>query len=47
MFDGLRRELETHIHMEEAILFPFIIRYASAAAQRLPLPMLRKNSARV
>ena len=38
VFSGLRQELEMHMHKEEVILFPFIGRYAAAAAKCLPLP---------
>jgi regulator of cell morphogenesis and NO signaling len=38
VFVGLRRELEMHLHKEEAILFPFIVQYGRAASRNQPTP---------
>jgi regulator of cell morphogenesis and NO signaling len=38
VYAGLREELESHLHKEEAILFPFIEEYGRAEASGAPLP---------
>jgi regulator of cell morphogenesis and NO signaling len=38
VFAGLRRELEMHLHKEEAILFPFIMQYGRAESRNQPVP---------
>jgi regulator of cell morphogenesis and NO signaling len=38
VFAGLRQELETHLHKEEAILFPFIVQYGRAESRNQPIP---------
>lgn len=38
VFAGLRRELEMHLHKEEAILFPFIVQYGYAESRNQPTP---------
>jgi regulator of cell morphogenesis and NO signaling len=38
VFAGLRRELEAHLHKEEAILFPFIVQYGRAESRNQPVP---------
>ena len=38
VFAGLRSELETHLHKEETILFPFIELYGRAELQNRPVP---------
>lgn len=38
VFEGLRAELEMHLHKEEVILFPFIMEYGRAAARNLRTP---------
>jgi regulator of cell morphogenesis and NO signaling len=38
VFAALRAELETHMHKEEAILFPFIEQYGRAEVQNRPVP---------
>jgi len=38
VFEGLRAELELHLHKEEVILFPFIVQYGRAAARNLSVP---------
>jgi regulator of cell morphogenesis and NO signaling len=38
VFAGLRRELEAHLHKEEAILFSFIVQYGRAESRNQPVP---------
>jgi len=38
VYDGMRRELELHMHKEELMLFPAIGRYEAAAESGKPLP---------